>query len=155
MGRRVRAIGPEMTAGILALARQNARDAGVAGAEFGDGCLQSIPLPDASGDVAISDGVINLTADKPLVRREAARVLRPGGRLVISDVIADEDVDAATRADMSQWPGRIAGAFTDRECREALAQAGLTEVVITPTHRLHTRAVSALVQACRSDGISA
>ena len=88
-----------------------------------------MPLPDASVDVVISNCVINLSADKPQVLREAARVLRAGGRFAVSDVIADEDMDEATRADMAAWTGCIAGALTEREFRAALEDAGL------PRHR--------------------
>jgi ubiquinone/menaquinone biosynthesis C-methylase UbiE len=91
--------------------------------------------------------VINLSADKPKVLREAARVLKSGGRFAVSDVIADEDMDAATRADMQQFTGCIAGALTRREFEQALADAGLAEIEISETHRVHEHAGSAIIRA--------
>ena len=111
-----------MTDEMLALARANAAAAGVENAEFLKGYLEEIPLPEASVDVVISNCVINLAADKRVVLAEAARVLRPGGRFAVSDVIADEGMDEATRADMAQWTGCIAGALTEAEFRAALAE---------------------------------
>jgi arsenite methyltransferase len=144
-----RAIGLDMTDEMLALARANATDAGVANADFVKGYLEEIPLGDASVDVVISNCVINLAADKTRVLREVARVLRPGGRFAVSDVIADEDMDAATRADMAQWTGCIAGALTRREYQAALATAGLVDVEVSETHRVHAHAASAIVRARR------
>ena len=144
-----RAIGLDMTDEMLALARANAVDAGVENVEFVKGYIEDIPLPDASVDVVISNCVINLAADKRVVLAEAARVLRPGGRFAVSDVIADEDMDDATLADMAQWTGCIAGALTETEFRAALADAGLADVEIRPTHRVHEHAASAIVRARR------
>jgi arsenite methyltransferase len=142
-----RAIGLDMTDEMLALARANAAAGGVENVEFIKGHIEQIPLPDASVDVVISNCVINLSSDKPAVLREAARVLRPGGRFAVSDVIADPDMDEATRADMAQWTGCIAGALTEQEFRSALAAAGLIDVQIRPTHRVHQHAASAIVRA--------
>jgi arsenite methyltransferase len=142
-----KAIGLDMTDEMLALARANAAAAGVENAEFVKGYLEDIPLPDASVDVVISNCVINLAADKRAVLTEAARVLRPGGRFAISDVIADDDMDATTRADMQQWTGCIAGALTEAEFRAALTDAGLSDVEIRPTHRVHEHAGSAIIRA--------
>jgi ubiquinone/menaquinone biosynthesis C-methylase UbiE len=142
-----KAIGLDMTDEMLDLARANAADAGVENAEFVKGYIEEIPLADASVDVVISNCVINLAADKRTVLRETARVLRPGGRFAVSDVIADPDMDAATRADMRQWTGCIAGALTHAEFEQALAEAGLAEIEITPTHRVHEHASSAIVRA--------
>lgn len=142
-----RVYGLDMTDEMLDLARANAAGAGVDGVEFLKGYLEDIPLPDSSVDVVISNCVINLAADKPVVLREAARVLRPGGRFAVSDVIADPDLDDATRADVQQWTGCIAGALTRVEFEDALAAAGLTDVEITETHRVHTRAGSAIIRA--------
>jgi arsenite methyltransferase len=142
-----RAIGLDMTDEMLELARANAAEAGVANVEFVKGYLEEIPLPDASVDVVISNCVINLAGDKPRVLAEAARVLRPGGRFAVSDVIADEDMDDATRADMAAYTGCIAGALTEAEFRAALAAAGLADAEIRETHRVHEHASSAIVRA--------
>jgi arsenite methyltransferase len=142
-----RAIGLDMTDEMLALARANAERAGAANVEFLKGHIEDIPLPADSVDVVISNCVINLSADKPRVLREAARVLKPGGRFAVSDVIADPAMDAATRADMEQWTGCIAGALTEHEFADALAAAGLTDIEIHPTHRVHPHAASAIVRA--------
>ena len=147
VGPRGKAIGLDMTDEMLAAARRNAADEGVANAEFLKGYIEDIPLADETVDVVISNCVINLSADKPAVIREAARVLRPGGRFAVSDVIADPDMDAATRADMAAWTGCIAGALTEREFAEALAAAGFQDVEIRSTHRVHEHAASAIVRA--------
>jgi ubiquinone/menaquinone biosynthesis C-methylase UbiE len=128
-------------------ARANAAAAGVTNVEFVKGHIEDIPLPDASVDVVISNCVINLSGDKPRVLRETARVLAPGGRFAVSDVIADPDMDDATKADMEQWTGCIAGALTEQQFRTALADAGLVDVEIRPTHRVHEHASSAIVRA--------
>jgi arsenite methyltransferase len=142
-----KAIGLDMTDEMLALARANAAAAGVDNVEFVQGYLEEIPLPDASVDVVISNCVINLAADKTVVLAEASRVLKPGGRFAVSDVIADDGMDDATRADMQQWTGCIAGALTEARFRAALADAGLTDVEIRPTHRVHEHAGSAIIRA--------
>ena len=142
-----RAYGLDMTDEMLALARQNQAKAGVENVEWLRGHIEEIPLPAESVDVVISNCVINLSGDKRKVIAEAARVLRPGGRVAVSDVIADEDMDAATRADMEQFTGCIAGALTRREFESALAAAGLEEIEITETHRVHEKAGSAIVRA--------
>src|SRR4051794_37727790 len=142
-----RAIGIDMTDEMLELARANAAEAGVENAEFLKGYLEDLPLPDASVDVVISNCVINLAADKRTVLGEAARVLRPGGRFAVSDVIADPGMDEATRADMAAWTGCVAGALTEAEFRAALADAGLVDVEIRPTHRVHEHAGSAIIRA--------
>jgi arsenite methyltransferase len=141
------AIGLDMTDEMLELARATAREAGVENVEFVKGYIEELPLPDASVDVVISNCFINLAADKRRVLAEAARVLRPGGRLAVSDVIADPDMDAATRADMAAYTGCIAGALTEEEFRGALAAAGLVDVEIRPTHRVHEAAGSAIIRA--------
>ena len=106
-----------------------------------------MPLPDDSIDVIISNCVINLSGDKPAVFREAARVLRPGGRFAVSDVVADPDMDEETRRDMEQWTGCIAGALTREDFERELAAAGFEDVEVRETHRVHEHAASAIVRA--------
>jgi len=142
-----RAIGLDMTDEMLALARSNAEQAGARNVEFHKGYIEAIPLPDESVDVVISNCVLNLSGDKPQVLREAARVLRPGGRFAISDVIADEGMDDATRADMQKWTGCIAGALTRREFEAALTDAGLVAIEVRETHRVHDQAAAAILRA--------
>ena len=142
-----KAYGLDMTDEMLELARKNQREAGVENVEWLCGHIEQVPLPDASVDVVISNCVINLSADKPAVIREAARVLKPGGRFAVSDVIADPSMDDATRADMQQFTGCIAGALTRDEFERALTGAGLTDVEIVETHRVHEHAGSAIVRA--------
>ncbi len=142
-----RAYGLDMTDEMLALARENQRKAGVDNVEWLRGEIESIPLPTATVDVVISNCVINLSGDKPAVLAEVARVLKPGGRFAVSDVIADEDMDDATRADISKWTGCIAGALTRRQFEEALIATGLEDVEITETHRVHDKAASAIIRA--------
>jgi arsenite methyltransferase len=144
-----RVIGLDMTDEMLELARRNAADAGADNVEFVKGYIEDLPLPDGSVDVVISNCVINLSADKPRVIREAARVLRPGGRFAVSDVIADPDMDAATREDMEAWTGCIAGALTRAAFEQALDDAGLVHVEIRETHRVHEHAASAIIRASK------
>jgi ubiquinone/menaquinone biosynthesis C-methylase UbiE len=136
-----------MTDEMLELARANAAQAGVGNVEFLKGYLEQIPLPDASVDVVISNCVINLVGDKPRVIREAARMLRAGGRFAVSDVIADPDMDAQTRADMAAWTGCVAGALTEAEFRDALERAGFEQIEIRETHRVHEHATAAIIRA--------
>ena len=147
-----RAIGLDMTDEMLELARANAADAGVANVEFLKGYLEDVPLDDETVDVVISNCVINLSGDKSQVISEAARVLRPGGRFAVSDVIADPDMDEQTRADMAVWTGCIAGALTETEFRSALERAGFGEIEITETHRVHEHAGSAIIRARKPSG---
>ena len=142
-----KAYGLDMTDEMLALARANQRKAGLENVEWLRGQIESIPLPAETVDVVISNCVINLSADKPAVLAEAARVLKPGGRFAVSDVIADEDMDDATRADLAEWTGCIAGALTRREFEEALGAAGLEDIQIQETHRVHDKAASAIIRA--------
>jgi len=163
-----RVIGLDMTDEMLELARANAAQAGVTNAQFVKGHIEDIPLPDASVDVVISNCVINLSGDKTAVLAEVARVLRPGGRFAVSDVIADPAMDDATRADMAQWTGCIAGALTREQFTDVLAAAGLVDVDIRETHRVHEYAGAAIIRArkptadagepagcCSSDALSA
>ncbi len=150
-----RAIGLDMTDEMLDLARANAAKAGLANVDFVKGHIEAIPLPDASVDVVISNCVINLSGDKDRVLAEAARVLKPGGRFAVSDVIADPDMDEATRADMAQWTGCIAGALTREEFEASLAKAGLTEIEVRATHRVHDKAEAAIIRATKPAGDAA
>jgi ubiquinone/menaquinone biosynthesis C-methylase UbiE len=147
VGRTGKAYGLDMTDEMLELARRNQREAGVDNAEFLRGTIEDIPLPDDSIDVIISNCVINLSGDKPAVFREAARVLKPGGRFAVSDVVADPDMEEATRRDMDQWTGCIAGALTREDFERDLVAAGFEEVEVAETHRVHDQAVSAIIRA--------
>lgn len=141
------AIGLDMTDEMLDLARRNQADADVTNVRWLKGHIEAIPLPDASVDVVISNCVLNLSGDKPAVIREAARVLKPGGRFAISDVIADPDMDAATRADMAAYTGCIGGALTREQFTDALRAAGLVDIELSETHRVHAQATSAVIRA--------
>ena len=127
-----KAYGVDMTDEMLALARENQRKAGATNVEFLKGTIDNIPLPDASVDVVISNCVINLAGDKSAVLKEAFRVLKPGGRFAVSDVVVRGDVPAAIRRNMELWIGCIAGALEEREFAEKLLAAGFTEVQIEP-----------------------
>jgi arsenite methyltransferase len=142
-----RVYGVDMTDEMLELARRNQREADVENVEFLKGAIEDLPLPDESVDVVISNCVINLSADKPAVFREAARVLRPGGRVAVTDIVADSEMDANTREDMAKWAGCIAGALTRDDFERELVEAGFTDIEITETHRVHERAGSAIVRA--------
>ena len=144
-----KAYGVDMTDEMLDLARANQRQAGAENVEFLKGTIEDAPLPDGTIDVVISNCVINLSADKPAVFREAARVLRPGGRFAVTDIVADPEMDEATRADMQAWTGCIAGALTERDFRGELEAAGFEAVEIQETHRVHEHAGSAVVRARR------
>ena len=147
-----KAYGLDMTDEMLELARRSASEAGARNVEFLKGRMEAIPLPGTSVDVVISNCVVNLSADKPRVLREVARVLRPGGRVGISDVVADASMDEATRRDMQQWTGCIAGALTREEYERHLAAAGLEDVEVRETHRVHESAGSAIIQARKASG---
>jgi SAM-dependent methyltransferase len=142
-----KAYGLDMTDEMLDLARRNAEDAGVANVEFLKGDIEQIPLPDASVDVVISNCVINLSTDKPAVIAETARVLRPGGRFAVSDVVADADIDDAARRAVDQWTGCVAGALTAGQYTQLLTGAGLVGIEIIVSHRVHDHAVAAIVRA--------
>ncbi len=142
-----KAYGLDMTDEMLELARRNASDAGVKNVEFLRGHIEDIPLPSESVDVVISNCVINLSSDKGRVLAEAARVLRPGGRFAVSDVVSDDDMDEATRQDMESWTGCIAGALTRAEYLRLLTDAGLSDVELVETQRVHPQAGSAIIRA--------
>src|SRR5450755_4409560 len=128
-----KAYGLDMTDEMLALARENQRKAGVFNVEFLKGEIENIPLPDNSVDVIISNCVINLSADKGRVLREAFRVLKPGGRFAVSDVVVRGDVPEAVRKNVLLWVGCIAGALKDTEYISKLADAGFESIEIEPT----------------------
>jgi SAM-dependent methyltransferase len=128
-----KAYGLDMTDDMLALARENQRKAGQENVEFLRGEIENIPLPKNSVDVVISNCVINLSADKDRVLREAFRVLKPGGRFAVSDVVARGEVPDAVRKSMMLWVGCIAGALEEQEYTAKLAQAGFTGISVEPT----------------------
>ncbi len=128
-----KAYGLDMTEEMLALARENQRKAGVENVEFLKGEIESIPLPDESVDVIISNCVINLSPDKGRVLREAFRVLRPGGRLAVSDVVVRGEVPAEIRRSVELWIGCVAGALRESEYRAKLAAAGFEAIDLEPT----------------------
>jgi SAM-dependent methyltransferase len=127
-----KAYGLDMTDEMLALARENQRKAGAGNVEFLKGTIEAIPLPDASVDVVISNCVINLSSDKDAVLREAFRVLKPGGRFAVSDVVVRGEVPADIRRSMELWVGCIAGALEEREYAAKLGAAGFTDVEVEP-----------------------
>jgi arsenite methyltransferase len=129
-----RAYGVDMTAEMLELARANQAEAGVTNADFLEGRIEAVPLPDQSVDVVVSNCVINLSADKSAVFAEAFRVLRPGGRVAFADIAADEEVPADLRADDAAWAACIAGAVTRDRYRAQLADAGFSDIEIVDSH---------------------
>jgi arsenite methyltransferase len=128
-----KAYGLDMTDEMLALARENQRKAGVENVEFLKGEIEAIPLPDNSVDVIISNCVINLSTDKSRVLAEAFRVLKPGGRFAVSDVVVRGEVPGAMRRSMELWVGCVAGALTEQEYHQHLWEAGFEEIGIEPT----------------------
>jgi arsenite methyltransferase len=142
-----RAIGVDMTDDMLALARRNAAEAGATNVEFVKGTIESMPLEAATVDVVISNCVINLAADKPAVFREIARVLRPGGRMAVSDVVAEDALTEDERRDRGSWAACYAGALSFGEYAAGLADAGLVDVEILPTHSVADRMHATIVRA--------
>jgi arsenite methyltransferase len=128
-----KAYGLDMTEEMLALARENQRKAGIENVEFLKGAIENIPLPDNTVDVIISNCVINLSGDKDRVLSEAFRVLKPGGRLAVSDVVVRGQVPADIRKSMELWVGCIAGALEENEYRAKLARAGFASIDVEPT----------------------
>jgi SAM-dependent methyltransferase len=128
-----KAYGLDMTDEMLALARENQREAGLTNVEFLKGEIEAVPLPDASVDVVISNCVINLSADKRRVLAEAFRVLKPGGRFAVSDVVVRGDIPAAVKQSMELWVGCIAGALDENEFLALLADVGFVKASIEPT----------------------
>ena len=144
-----RAIGVDMTDEMLELASRNAVEAGMTNVEFRKGTIEALPLEADSVDVVISNCVINLSADKAAVIGEIARVLRPGGRIGISDVVADDGLTLAERASRGGFAGCIAGALSFGEYRSGLLAAGLTDVSIEPTHAVGDGLHGAIVKASK------
>lgn len=144
-----RAFGLDMTDEMLALAVRNAAEAGVDNVEFVRGTIEAIPLPASTIDVVISNCVINLAADKGAVFREIVRVLRPGGRVGVSDVVADDGLSPEQRAERGGYSGCIAGALSFAEYRAGLAAVGLTDIDIAPTHAVADGLFGAIVKATK------
>jgi SAM-dependent methyltransferase len=143
------AYGVDMTDEMLDLARRNAADAGVANAHFLKGEIENIPLPSESVDVVISNCVVNLSTDKPAVLREIHRVLRQGGRVGITDVVAEDRLSPAERAERGSYVGCIAGALAKGEYEEGLREVGFADVSVRFTHRVADGMHSAIVQAVK------
>ncbi len=149
VGESGRAFGLDMTDEMLALAQQNAAQAGVSNAIFLKGMIERIPLPAESVDVVISNCVINLSVDKPAVLAEMARVLKPGGRIGISDVVAEDRLSPGERAERGSYSGCIAGALSRSEYEQGLAAAGFDQISIEFTHEVEDGIHSAIVKATR------
>jgi arsenite methyltransferase len=143
------AYGLDMTDEMLALARRNATDAGVANARFLKGEMEAVPLPDDSVDVVISNCVVNLSPDKPQVLREVFRVLRPGGRVGISDIVAEDALTPEDRAARGSYVGCIAGALAKGEYERELAEAGFAEISVEFTHEVVDGMHGAIVKAVK------
>jgi SAM-dependent methyltransferase len=150
-----KAYGLDMTEEMLALARRNTTEAGATNVEFLKGHIETVPLPAATVDVVISNCVINLSVDKPAVFAETFRVLKPGGRLGVSDVVAEDDLTPADRAERGAWVGCIAGALSRTEYQDGLTAAGFTDVSVTFTHQLADGLHSAIVKASKPAGATA
>jgi len=143
------AFGLDMTDEMIELAQRNAAEAEVANVRFLKGRIEEIPLPDASVDVIISNCVVNLSPDKPAVMREAHRVLKTGGRLGISDVVAEDRLTPEERAERGDWVGCIAGALSRSEYLAILADAGFADAEITFTHQVNDGLHGAIIQATK------
>jgi SAM-dependent methyltransferase len=144
-----KAFGLDMTEEMLALARRNTAQAEVANVEFLKGHIEAIPLPAATVDVVISNCVINLSVDKPAVFAETFRVLRPGGRLGVSDIVAEDHLTAEQRAERGSYVGCIAGALSQTEYQGGLAEAGFTDVSVTFTHQVADGLHAAIIKATK------
>ncbi|HEY0637788.1 MAG TPA: arsenite methyltransferase [Pseudonocardiaceae bacterium] len=141
--------GVDMTAEMLELARANAAKAGVTNVEFREGTIEDLPLPDAAVDVVISNCVINLSVDKPAVLAEMFRVLAPGGRIGISDVVAEDGLTPADRAARGSYVGCVAGALSRSEYLDGLVAAGFVDATVTPTHEAVPGMHAAIVRATK------
>jgi SAM-dependent methyltransferase len=144
-----KAYGLDMTDEMLGLARDNAAKAGAANVEFLKGVIEDIPLPAGSVDVVISNCVINLSTDKPTVFAEIARVLKPGGRLGVSDIVAEDRLSPADRAERGSYAGCVAGALSRGEYMAGLEAAGFTDVSVRFTHEFADGMHAAIVQATK------
>jgi arsenite methyltransferase len=144
-----RAFGLDMTDEMLALARRNAAEANAMNVEFLRGEIEAIPLPGDSIDVVISNCVVNLAADKPAVFREIARVLCPGGRIGITDIVADDALTPEQRTERGSYVGCIAGALSFSEFADGLRTVGMTDVSVTPTHSVADGMHSAIIRASK------
>jgi arsenite methyltransferase len=144
-----KAYGLDMTEEMLALARRNAEAAGARNVEFLKGHIEAIPLPAGTVDVVISNCVINLSVDKPAVFAETFRVLKPGGRLGVSDIVAEDHLTPTDRAERGSHVGCIAGALSKAEYQTQLDEAGFTEVSVTFTHQVGDGMHSAIIKAAR------
>jgi arsenite methyltransferase len=145
------AYGLDMTDEMLALAQRNAREAGVTNVHFLKGVIEQVPLPASSVDVVISNCVINLSVDKPAVLTEIARVLKPGGRIGISDVVAEDRLSPQERAERGSYVGCIAGALSRGEYRAGLEAAGFEQVAVEFTHEVADGLHGAIVKAVKTD----
>ncbi|MBA3717054.1 MAG: methyltransferase domain-containing protein [Actinobacteria bacterium] len=143
------AFGLDMTDEMLELAQRNAAEAGIRNAIFLRGLMEDIPLPTASVDVVISNCVVNLSTDKPAVLREIARVLKPGGRIGISDIVAEDRLSPEERVERGSYVGCIAGALSTTEFADGLEQAGFSDVTVEPTQDLGGGMHSAIVKAVK------
>jgi SAM-dependent methyltransferase len=139
--------GLDMTDEMLALAQRNAREAGASNVHFLKGLIEAIPLPAGSVDVVISNCVVNLSTDKPAVLGEVARVLRPGGRVGISDIVAEDRLTPEDRAARGSFVGCVAGALSETEYRRGLEDAGLVDIEVERTHPVADGMHSAIVRA--------
>ena len=143
------AIGVDMTDEMLELARRNAAEAGARNVEFRKGTIERLPVDDATVDVVISNCVINLASDKRAVFAEISRVLKPGGRVGVTDIVADDILTPEQRAERGSYVGCIAGALSFREFRAGLRAVGLTEIEVVPTHQVAEGMHSAVVRATK------
>ncbi len=143
------AYGLDMTDEMLALAEANRKEAGATNVAFLKGAIEDVPLPHEAVDVIISNCVINLSTDKPAVFAEAFRVLRPGGRIGVSDIVAEDRLTATDRAERGSYVGCIAGALSIGEYRNGLAAAGFADITITPTHQVGDGMHSARIRAVK------
>jgi arsenite methyltransferase len=150
-----KAYGLDMTEEMLALARRNAAEAGATNVDFLKGQIEAVPLPAATVDVVISNCVVNLSTDKPAVFAETFRVLKPGGRIGITDVVAEDLLSVEERAERGAWVGCIAGALSRAEYEAGLAAAGFEQVSVTFTHQVGDGLHSAIIKATRPSDAAA